>query len=71
MLHTSPTEFARLIDGNGVVVFVTVTGSVPLYVVGIALTGSSVTGLVVVALADPDSTKLGTVTGLTSCTVVV
>ena len=66
MLHTSATEFTRLIDGSGAAVFV---GSVTLDVV-IALTGSSVTGIEVV-LVDPDSTTLGAVTGLTSCTVLV
>jgi len=45
----------------------TITGSVPLDAV-IALTVSGVTGLAVI-LVDPGSTTLGTVTGLTSCTV--
>ena len=62
-------EFVRFIGGSGVVVFVVITGSVPLDAV-IALTVSGVTGLVVV-LVDPDSTTFGTVTGLTFCTVVV
>jgi len=57
------------VHGSGDVVFVVITGSVPLDAV-IALTVSGVTGLAVV-LDDLDSTALGTVTGLTSCTVVV
>ena len=66
-LRNTAVEFVRFIGGSGVVVFVVITGSVPLDAV-IALTVSGVTGLAVI-LVDPGSTTLGTVTGLTSCTV--
>jgi len=56
------------------VVFITTDGGAVLGVLSLdvtkALTGSSVTGFETV-LVDPDSTTLGAVTGLTSCTIVV